>query len=140
VILRNHGLLTVGETVDEAAWWFITNPRRVGPLLRPKVIRRRQRQRVSKLVRTLRAGFNASRCLLASFEKNPNCSNSGHAGPCNWLHWRELPLRLDRFRADGVLTSPILLAELALQNLAGASLWQSIKKLDRMRALVMAES
>lgn len=23
-ILRNHGLLTVGHTVDEAAWWFIT--------------------------------------------------------------------------------------------------------------------
>ncbi len=22
-ILRNHGLLTVGQTVDEAAWWFI---------------------------------------------------------------------------------------------------------------------
>ncbi|HEY1496518.1 MAG TPA: class II aldolase/adducin family protein [Candidatus Solibacter sp.] len=24
VILRNHGLLTVGATVDAAAWWFIT--------------------------------------------------------------------------------------------------------------------
>ena len=24
VILRNHGLLTVGRSVDEAAWWFIT--------------------------------------------------------------------------------------------------------------------
>ncbi len=24
VILQNHGLLTVGRTVDEAAWWFIT--------------------------------------------------------------------------------------------------------------------
>jgi ribulose-5-phosphate 4-epimerase/fuculose-1-phosphate aldolase len=23
MILRNHGLLTVGQTVDEAAWWFI---------------------------------------------------------------------------------------------------------------------
>ena len=23
-ILRNHGLLTVGQSVDEAAWWFIT--------------------------------------------------------------------------------------------------------------------
>jgi len=23
-ILQNHGLLTVGQTVDEAAWWFIT--------------------------------------------------------------------------------------------------------------------
>ncbi|MDT5328173.1 MAG: hypothetical protein QOF25_5325, partial [Mycobacterium sp.] len=26
-ILNNHGLLTVGETVDEAAWWFITMER-----------------------------------------------------------------------------------------------------------------
>jgi ribulose-5-phosphate 4-epimerase/fuculose-1-phosphate aldolase len=24
VILRNHGLLTVGQSVDSAAWWFIT--------------------------------------------------------------------------------------------------------------------
>jgi ribulose-5-phosphate 4-epimerase/fuculose-1-phosphate aldolase len=27
VILQNHGLLTVGETVDEAAWWFVTMDR-----------------------------------------------------------------------------------------------------------------
>ena len=27
VILRNHGLLTVGQTIDEAAWWFITMDR-----------------------------------------------------------------------------------------------------------------
>jgi ribulose-5-phosphate 4-epimerase/fuculose-1-phosphate aldolase len=26
-ILSNHGLLTVGQTVDEAAWWFITMER-----------------------------------------------------------------------------------------------------------------
>lgn len=26
-ILRNHGLLTVGDTVDAAAWWFITMER-----------------------------------------------------------------------------------------------------------------
>jgi ribulose-5-phosphate 4-epimerase/fuculose-1-phosphate aldolase len=26
-ILVNHGLLTVGETVDEAAWWFVTMER-----------------------------------------------------------------------------------------------------------------
>jgi ribulose-5-phosphate 4-epimerase/fuculose-1-phosphate aldolase len=24
VILRNHGMLTVGETVESAAWWFLT--------------------------------------------------------------------------------------------------------------------
>jgi len=27
IILRNHGLLSVGQTVDEAAWWFITMER-----------------------------------------------------------------------------------------------------------------
>ncbi|MEM6321162.1 MAG: class II aldolase/adducin family protein [Bacteroidota bacterium] len=27
VILQNHGLLTVGKTVEEAAWWFITMER-----------------------------------------------------------------------------------------------------------------
>jgi ribulose-5-phosphate 4-epimerase/fuculose-1-phosphate aldolase len=27
IILRNHGLLTVGRSVDEAAWWFITMER-----------------------------------------------------------------------------------------------------------------
>jgi ribulose-5-phosphate 4-epimerase/fuculose-1-phosphate aldolase len=27
VIMRNHGLLTVGQSVDEAAWWFITMER-----------------------------------------------------------------------------------------------------------------
>ncbi|WP_336213729.1 class II aldolase/adducin family protein [Nonomuraea sp. LPB2021202275-12-8] len=27
VVLRNHGLLTVGETVDAAAWWFVTMER-----------------------------------------------------------------------------------------------------------------
>lgn len=27
VILRNHGLLTVGDNVDEAVWWFITMDR-----------------------------------------------------------------------------------------------------------------
>jgi len=27
IILRNHGLLTVGASVDEAAWWFITMER-----------------------------------------------------------------------------------------------------------------
>lgn len=27
IILQNHGLLTVGKSVDEAAWWFITMDR-----------------------------------------------------------------------------------------------------------------
>ena len=24
IILRNHGLLTVGQTVESAIWWFVT--------------------------------------------------------------------------------------------------------------------
>ena len=27
VILRNHGLLTVGQTVESALWWFVTMER-----------------------------------------------------------------------------------------------------------------
>ena len=27
LVLRNHGLLTVGDSVDAAAWWFITMER-----------------------------------------------------------------------------------------------------------------
>ncbi len=27
IILRNHGLLTVGHSVDEAAWWFVAMER-----------------------------------------------------------------------------------------------------------------
>ncbi len=33
VILRNHGLLTVGGTIDEAAWWFIAMDRSCGAQL-----------------------------------------------------------------------------------------------------------
>src|ERR1700678_725862 len=33
VILRNHGLLTVGHSVEEAAWWFITMERSCGAQL-----------------------------------------------------------------------------------------------------------
>jgi ribulose-5-phosphate 4-epimerase/fuculose-1-phosphate aldolase len=30
VILRNHGMLTVGTTVESAAWWFLTLERSAG--------------------------------------------------------------------------------------------------------------
>jgi ribulose-5-phosphate 4-epimerase/fuculose-1-phosphate aldolase len=45
-ILQNHGLLTVGETIDAAAWWFITMERSCQAQLlaeaagRPKLISR----------------------------------------------------------------------------------------------------
>jgi ribulose-5-phosphate 4-epimerase/fuculose-1-phosphate aldolase len=44
-ILQNHGLLTVGNTVDEAAWWYITMERSCQAQLlaeaagKPKIIR-----------------------------------------------------------------------------------------------------
>src|SRR5258705_79603 len=34
IILQNHGLLTVGGSVDEAAWWFITMDRSCDTQLR----------------------------------------------------------------------------------------------------------
>jgi ribulose-5-phosphate 4-epimerase/fuculose-1-phosphate aldolase len=46
LILQNHGLLTVGETIDAAAWWFITMDRSCQAELlaraagEPKLIRR----------------------------------------------------------------------------------------------------
>ncbi|NUW42330.1 class II aldolase/adducin family protein [Nonomuraea rhodomycinica] len=56
VILRNHGLLTVGETVDAAAWWFVAMDRcchaqllaqAAGPLtLIPPEIARLTRQQI----------------------------------------------------------------------------------------------
>jgi ribulose-5-phosphate 4-epimerase/fuculose-1-phosphate aldolase len=36
LILRNHGLLTVGDSVDAAAWWFITMERACGTQLAAK--------------------------------------------------------------------------------------------------------
>ena len=34
VILQNHGLLTVGTTIEEAAWWFVTMKRSCDAQLR----------------------------------------------------------------------------------------------------------
>ena len=47
-ILQNHGLITVGGTVDEAVWWFITMERSCQVQLSPR--RRLKTARRLKLI------------------------------------------------------------------------------------------
>ena len=62
-ILQNHGLLTVGHTVDEAAWWFITMDRSCHAQLlaeavgKPVLIARDRALATRELVGTHQAGW-----------------------------------------------------------------------------------
>src|SRR5262250_3014990 len=62
-ILQNHGLLTVGQTVDEAAWWFITMDRSCHAQLlaqaagQPALIARERAIATRELVGTHQAGW-----------------------------------------------------------------------------------
>lgn len=62
-ILRNHGLLTVGQTVEEAAWWFITMERSCQAQLMaeaagsPVLIEKEQAAKTSKQVGSKEAGW-----------------------------------------------------------------------------------
>jgi ribulose-5-phosphate 4-epimerase/fuculose-1-phosphate aldolase len=62
-ILQNHGLLTVGETVDEAVWWFITMDRSCHAQLlaeavgKPILIARESALATRELVGTHQAGW-----------------------------------------------------------------------------------
>jgi ribulose-5-phosphate 4-epimerase/fuculose-1-phosphate aldolase len=62
-ILQNHGLLTVGQTVEEAAWWFITMDRSCHAQLlaqaagKPKLITRESALATRELVGTHQAGW-----------------------------------------------------------------------------------
>lgn len=62
-ILRNHGLLTVGQSVDEAAWWFITMERSCQAQLmaeavgKPKLIDEENAKLTSKQVGNPLAGW-----------------------------------------------------------------------------------
>ncbi len=62
-ILRNHGLLTVGKSVDEAAWWFITMERSCQAQLmaeaagKPVIIRPETAQTTYNQVGTTDAGW-----------------------------------------------------------------------------------
>ena len=73
-ILRNHGLLTVGHSVDEAAWWFITMERSCQAQLlaeaaghagahRPE---RRRSHRTARSAATSPAGSASSRSTTGS--------------------------------------------------------------------------
>ena len=63
VILANHGLLTAGHSVDEAAWWFITMERTCQAQLlaeaagTPVLIDREQAAKTAKQVGTPLAGW-----------------------------------------------------------------------------------
>ena len=65
VILANHGLLTVGHTVDEAAWWFITMERSCQAQLlaeaagRPVPIDKDQAGKTARQVGGHRAGWHS---------------------------------------------------------------------------------
>jgi ribulose-5-phosphate 4-epimerase/fuculose-1-phosphate aldolase len=62
-ILQNHGLLTVGETVDEAVWWFITMDRSCHAQLlaeaagKPKLITQESARVTRDLVGSHQAGW-----------------------------------------------------------------------------------
>jgi ribulose-5-phosphate 4-epimerase/fuculose-1-phosphate aldolase len=62
-ILQNHGLLTVGQTVEEAAWWFITMDRTCHAQLlaqaagNPKLITRESALATRELVGTHHTGW-----------------------------------------------------------------------------------
>ena len=70
IILQNHGILTVGRTVDEAAWFFITMDRSCQAQLmaeaagKPRSISRTRARwwRKSKLAIPVWAGSSTSRC------------------------------------------------------------------------------
>ena len=84
VILRNHGLLTVGHSVDEAVWWFITMERSCQAQLlaeaagTPVLDRRRHgppHARAGRLARR-RLGRASSRSTRGSPASSPTCSTS----------------------------------------------------------------
>jgi ribulose-5-phosphate 4-epimerase/fuculose-1-phosphate aldolase len=75
VILRNHGLLTVGKTVDEAAWWFITMERSCQAQLQasaagePQMISHESAKLTSQQVGSTSAGWFQFQPLYARITK-----------------------------------------------------------------------
>ena len=84
VILRNHGLLTVGQTIDEAVWWFITMDRSCQAQLlaeaagKPIKIAHEHAvtARESGGQRVTAAGSSSNPYGTRSRAKSPTCSNS----------------------------------------------------------------
>ncbi len=79
-ILQNHGLLTVGRTVDEAAWWYITMERSCQVQLHaeaasartgngPKLIRKEAAEQAAGLVGSPSAGWFQFQPLYARILK-----------------------------------------------------------------------
>lgn len=79
-ILQNHGLLTVGHSVDEAAWWYITMERSCQVQLHaeaaaartgvaPKLIRSEAAEQAASLVGTPAAGWFQFQPLYARILK-----------------------------------------------------------------------
>ena len=79
-ILQNHGLLTVGHTVDEAAWWYITMERSCQVQLHaeaaaartgvaPKLIREDSAEQAASLVGSHAAGWFQFQPLYARILK-----------------------------------------------------------------------
>ena len=75
VILQNHGLLTVGHTVDAAAWWFITFERSCQAELvaraagEPKLIRKESAEQTALLTGNPVAGWFQFQPLYARIVK-----------------------------------------------------------------------
>ena len=82
VILRNHGLLTVGHSVDEAVWWFVTMERSCQAQLlaeaagTPVLIDRRRwpSSPTARSARRCRATPTSVRSTSASCANSPTCS------------------------------------------------------------------
>lgn len=79
-ILQNHGLLTVGHTVDEAAWWYITMERSCQVQLHaeaaaartgqaPRLIRKESAEQAFQLVGSHHAGWFQFQPLYARIAK-----------------------------------------------------------------------
>ena len=84
VILRNHGLLTVGHTIDAAAWWFITMERTCQAQLlaeaagTPIPIDPDHAKTTRDQVGSAAAGCSASsRSSMSSSKSNPTFSSDG---------------------------------------------------------------
>ena len=86
-ILRNHGLLTVGHSVDEAAWWFITMERSCQAQLMaeaagtPVLIDPRwPGSPPARWAATWPAGSASSPCSTGSSASSPTCSTDAAPG------------------------------------------------------------
>ena len=82
-ILCNHGLLTVGQSVDEAAWWFITMDRSCQAQLLAeaageplKIAHETATPRAHRWEATWWDGSNSSRSSPRSLATSPTSSNS----------------------------------------------------------------